>query len=388
MIERDYPRDTMVAGYRVVRTLGKGGCATVYEVADRGGGRVALKVMHGGEPGSVAPRRFAREAALMQRLRHPHVAPLLDFGRTEDDRPYLVLELLVGVSLAAAIRTEGPFEPRRAGRIASELLAALEAAHGLGIVHRDVKPANIFLCRDEAGSELARVLDFGLAKALAGDSAEEMAKLTNTGWRVGTPRYMSPEMARGKSAGPQGDLYGLALVLGEMLAGEPIVRSRAQIDVLVAHSSPEPIALPETVRRSPFAAVVRRGVEKSLGARYRTAMQMRADVEGVLRRLDAMADAPPSERSFDLAPTALFRPPEVPAAAPAQGPVEQALARAASPVPPAPTTHAGPTPRAPNASPSSATAAAGFPLGKLALVLAAAVAITVLAIALGLALAG
>ncbi|MCC6526272.1 MAG: serine/threonine protein kinase [Polyangiaceae bacterium] len=323
MAERDFQPGTVLGGYRIVGYLGQGGCATVFEAERADGLHVALKRMHAFDPGDVAPHRFAREIALLTRLRHPNVVPLLDYGQGEDEVPFLVLELLAGVSLKEAIRDQGPFDVARTGRVALQVLDALAAAHALGIVHRDIKPANIFVCRAPDGSDLVRVLDFGLGKALVGD-APDLQTLTRTGFRVGTPRYMSPEMARGQRAAEPGDLYGLALVIAEMLHGKPLVTARASIEVMLAHSSPEPLPLPESVTRSPLHRVIARGLAKPLDIRYRTALQMRADLEACLGAPHAAPahaapdddEAPPPSQgaSFDLVPTALFRPPEIPSA--------------------------------------------------------------------------
>ena len=241
---------------------------------------VAFKVMHEHDPSGVGRPRFAREAALLQKLDHPHVVKMLDYGFTEAGLPYIVFELLRGRSLFAAIKRFGAFDPTRAGRIALQLLDALGAAHQLGIVHRDIKPGNVYLCSGHDG-DFAKLLDLGLAKALEGDGPETDT-ITGTGYRLGTPRYMSPEMARGQKVGAQGDLYALGLVLAEMLAGEPVVKGNIQVDVLMAHGSAAPIAVDEVVKASPFASVIARALAKDLAVRYRTAMQMHADVQAAL----------------------------------------------------------------------------------------------------------
>lgn len=270
-----------VAGYVIGRAVGRGGSASVYQATHPSfPGQVAFKVMHEHDPSGVGRPRFAREAALLHKLDHPHVVKMLDYGFTEAGLPYIVFELLRGRSLFAAIKRFGAFDPTRAGRIALQLLSALGAAHQLGIIHRDIKPGNVFLCAGHEDDH-AKLLDLGLAKALEGEGPETDT-ITGTGYRLGTPRYMSPEMARGQKVGAQGDLYAMGLVLAEMLAGEPVVKGNVQVDVLMAHGSATPIAVDEAVRASPFAAVIERALAKDLDVRFRTAVQMHADVEAAL----------------------------------------------------------------------------------------------------------
>ncbi|MEQ9318439.1 MAG: serine/threonine-protein kinase, partial [Polyangiaceae bacterium] len=244
-----------VAGYTIDRAVGRGGSASVYRATHPSRSeQVAFKVMHEHDPSGVGRPRFAREAALLQKLDHPHVVQMLDYGFTEAGLPYIVFELLRGRSLFAAIKRFGAFDPSRAGRITLQLLSALGAAHQLGIIHRDIKPGNVYLCAGHDG-DYAKLLDLGLAKALEGDGPETDT-ITGTGYRLGTPRYMSPEMARGQKVGAQGDLYAMGLILAEMLAGEPVVKGNVQVDVLMAHGSATPITVDRAVTESPFASVI------------------------------------------------------------------------------------------------------------------------------------
>jgi serine/threonine protein kinase len=300
------PGDLVAKRYRVVRPIGIGGSAQVYRAHRLDDDvEVALKVMHETDPSGVGRQRFEREAALVQRFRHPNVVGMHDFGHTDGGQPFIVFTLLRGRSLKGAIKKEGALGAERAGRITLDVLGALIEAHELGIIHRDIKPANIFLARESHG-EAAQVLDFGLAKALFGDEQMLLETLTRTGYRLGTPRYMSPEMARGKPAGPPSDLYGLGLVLAEMVSGNFVVEGSSQIEVLMAHASADPLDIAMEVRQSAFGAVIERSLAKDLDVRYRTAIQMRADVEAVLRGgtgaaaadLDATMLVPQQQVSF------------------------------------------------------------------------------------------
>jgi len=270
-----------VAGYTIDRAIGRGGSASVYRASHASlAEQVAFKVMHEHDPSGVGRPRFAREAALLKKLDHPHVVKMIDYGFTEAGLPYIVFELLRGRSLYAAIKRFGAFDPARAGRIALQLLEALGAAHEVGIIHRDIKPGNVYLCAGH-DEDYAKLLDLGLAKALEGDGPETDT-ITGTGYRLGTPRYMSPEMARGQKVGAQGDLYALGLVLAEMISGEPVVKGNVQVDVLMAHGGPTPLSVDAEVAASPFANVIERALAKPLDVRYRTALQMHADIEAAL----------------------------------------------------------------------------------------------------------
>jgi hypothetical protein len=293
-----------VAGFRVEKVIGRGGSANVYRAAPVGGGEsVALKIMHEHDPSGVGRKRFAREAALLKKLQHRHIVKMFDYGYIDAGLPYIVFELLHGRALKSAILRAGEFTNERVGRISLQLLDALEVAHNMGIIHRDIKPQNVFLRAGEEHDH-ALLLDLGLAKAMEGDGVETKT-ITGTGYRLGTPRYMSPEMARGDMAGAPGDLYAMALIMAEMIAGHPVVQAVAQIDVLLAHAGDEALPLPPQVRDSPFFGVIQRALAKDLKVRHRTALQMRADVQAahdlqtravaMAERLDAVGG--------DMAPT-------------------------------------------------------------------------------------
>jgi eukaryotic-like serine/threonine-protein kinase len=305
----------VVAGYTIERAIGRGGSASVYSATHpQLDEPVAFKIMHEQDPSGVGRPRFAREAALLKKLRHPHVVEMLDYGFTESDLPFIVFELLRGRSLFAAIKRLGPFDPLRVGRIVMQILDALGAAHDAGIIHRDIKPGNIYLC---AGHEhdYAQLLDLGLAKALEGDGVETDT-ITGTGYRLGTPRYMSPEMARGQTVGAPGDLYAVGLVMGEMLAGEPIVKGNVQIDVLMAHGSDAPLSLPKIVEESAFVRVIEQALDKDLGKRFASAAEMHSAVDKaiaihertmeVVRLVGVRGDLPQTGTVSDQAATLLI----------------------------------------------------------------------------------
>ncbi len=213
----------VVAGrYEILGLLGEGGMGAVYEAQHLHLGRkVAIKRLHpelSKDESSV--RRFQREARAAGTIGHDHIVDVLDLGFAEDGAPYLAMELLVGESLADRLRRAGRLDPRRAARIAGEILSALEAVHGRGVIHRDLKPDNIFLCRRGGRRDFVKVLDFGISKvrSVAGADTEG---LTRTGAMMGTPHYMSAEQAQGrKDLDHRVDLYAVGVILYECLAGE------------------------------------------------------------------------------------------------------------------------------------------------------------------------
>jgi tRNA A-37 threonylcarbamoyl transferase component Bud32 len=197
--------------YRLVRRIATGGMGEVWEADDTVlGRRVALKVLvEELAADKRATRRFVREARATARLTHPNVARVYDFGR-DGEAPFLVMELLQGETLADRL-AEGPLPPAEAARIAASVADALDAAHQLGIVHRDVKPANVMLT--PAGD--VKVMDFGIAAA-----ADETHSTTGSGLYA-TVAYVSPERAAGEPATPASDVYSLGAVLYELLCGRP-----------------------------------------------------------------------------------------------------------------------------------------------------------------------
>lgn len=233
----------MVPGtkYLVVSRIGQGGMGSVYEVEHvELGKRFVLKALLD---------QFCQRQDLVQRLRnewrslgrleHPHIVSVSDAGVAANGAPYYVMERLQGESLAGALQRLGRFSLTDSLRIAAEVLEGLAAAHEIGIVHRDVKPPNIFIT--QAG--VAKLLDFGIAKLTDGASLE----LTGRGIAIGTPRYMSPEQAAGERVDGRADLYAVGLVLFEMLSGCGPFDGCESHEVFLAHITRQPPRLSELV---------------------------------------------------------------------------------------------------------------------------------------------
>ena len=245
--------------YRVGALLAAGGMGEVWAARDLLLDRpVAVKMLGGALAGDGrAAERLRREARAAGRLDHPNIARVLDLGE-HGGRPYLVMELLEGESLAARIDRAGPMAPAEAARVVAAVADALQAAHTAGIVHRDVKPGNVFLT---SAGEL-KVLDFGIASA-AGE-----ADLT-TGDLLGTAAYLAPERALGQPATPAGDLYSLGVVLYELLAGRRPFEGGSDIELAMAQVNvrPTPLGLVAPATPPSVAAACERAMAKDPAAR-------------------------------------------------------------------------------------------------------------------------
>jgi serine/threonine-protein kinase len=262
---------TVVGGkYRLEALLGAGGFGAVFRAFDQSGGRVALKILsRSAMLQADAMARFQREARLAMLLKHPNTVRLLDFGDAGSGTPFIAFELLDGVSLERRIAA-GPLPVAEAVSIAIEILGSLEEAHASHVIHRDVKPANVFVCKQPPGA--IKLLDFGVAQETPPGSA--MEKLTREGTMIGTPAYMAPEQLAGTAAGPGTDFFALALVLAEMVSGVPVYQGDALAICLAklnGHPTPFSIALPPAL-----LAVLQCAAAPDPANRYRTAAQMRS----------------------------------------------------------------------------------------------------------------
>ena len=217
-VESIPPELARVGRFELGRVLGEGAMGRVYESTDPADGRrVAVKVMRAGLLGEARYRqRFDKEIRLLRTLSHPRIANLIDAG-VEYDVPYLALEFIEGEPLTAALDRKDTFTAERVLRIAADVLRALTAIHAAGIIHRDVKPGNIMV-RGDGPHAVAVLCDFGIARHV--DQTDD-ERITRAGMLVGTPHYMSPEQARGKTVDGRADLYALGITAYELFAGEP-----------------------------------------------------------------------------------------------------------------------------------------------------------------------
>jgi len=261
-------RQAFTGRYEVEREIGRGGNARIFLATDSNGQAVALKILHPELLVSVAADRFLREIKLCSRLNHPHIARLLDSGEQEW-LVYYVMSYAEGPTLRERL-DGGQFSIPETLRLAADLLDALDHAHSQGIIHRDVKPANVVM-----SSEGAILLDFGIARAVIASGTDQ---LTRSGIAVGTSTYMSPEQITALAdIDHRSDLYSMGCMLFECLAGQPPFHHRNEAVVLQLHltqTAPDVRTL-----RSDTPAELAAGIAKALAKapkdRWRSAAEMR-----------------------------------------------------------------------------------------------------------------
>jgi eukaryotic-like serine/threonine-protein kinase len=267
--------------YRLKRRLASGGMGDVWVAYHPGLKRdVAVKILKREEQerSSSAHARFEREVRATADLAHPNTVRVFDCGVTEDGLWYYVMELLEGETLAAHVDRLGPLPPARAIHIVGQAARALGEAHERGIVHRDIKPENIFLTSLGGEHDFVKVIDFGIAKDLSSDTA-----MTGTGWVMGTPAYMSPEVAAGSAADARSDVYALGEVLYFLLCGRPPFQAD-NIAAIIFAQVHERVTAPSRIlgRQLPadVEGVVMRALEKDPDVRYSTAAELALALAG------------------------------------------------------------------------------------------------------------
>ncbi len=275
--------------YHILKKLGAGGMGTVYLAEHvKMGRKSALKVMNPGmntDPDAVA--RFNREASNASRLSHPNICGIYDFGETPDGMIYLAMEFIEGSALTDIIEKGGPLQPARAASIIHQTADALQIAHDAGIVHRDLKPDNIMVAKNRDGSDLVKVVDFGIAKA----STSEAQNVTKTGMVVGTPEYMSPEQLAGDKLDGRSDIYALGLVAFNCLTGalpfsatsaqEAMIMRLTDVPRALAEVRPD-VAWPEAVQATLDLALARDAKD-----RYQSAAQFGREFAAALAAMPA-----------------------------------------------------------------------------------------------------
>jgi serine/threonine protein kinase len=269
---------TRVGRYRIESYLDRGGMASVYEATDLHlNRRVALKVLVAELADDIEMReRFVRESRFAASLEHPNIVPIYDAGEVEG-LLYIAMRLVRGTNLAGFLRSAGPMEPALALSLLAPAAGALDAAHAMGLVHRDVKPANILLAMGRAGHRHVYLADFGVTKRVSASS-----DLTVGGTFVGTMEYTSPEQIRGEGLDFRSDLYALGCVAYQCLTGSPPFVRDDQAALLWAHLAVDPP--PVSARRKDLALadpVIARCLAKSPQDRFQTCGQF----------IEALADA-------------------------------------------------------------------------------------------------
>jgi serine/threonine-protein kinase len=266
-------------GYRALRRLGGGATSEVYAAVGPDRALRAVKVLRSifaDQPDAIF--RFEQEGRALAALDHPSLLPVLDLGTTRAGRPYFVMPLLEGETVKARLARTGRMAPVEACAVLVEVLEGLDVAHRAGVVHRDVKPANVFLPR--RAPRAAVLLDFGIAK-LAG----AMCGPTTGSSVVGTPRYLSPEQILGGEVDARTDVYGAGLLLFEMVAGRGPFDAAGPIDLMRAHLEEPPRRLRDLALVSPeLAHAVARALEKRPARRWPSARAFAAVLERAAER--------------------------------------------------------------------------------------------------------
>ena len=275
---------TRLGRYSILSPLGAGGMGVVYRARDERLERVvAIKMLAPGVlSGEEARRHFRREALALAKLNHPRIAAVYDVGE-QDGADYIVMELVEGESLAAKLRG-GELPVKEATAIALQVAEALEEAHERGVIHRDLKPGNVMIT--PKGN--AKVLDFGIAKMLAPLGGDATTTLTETRGVMGTPLYMSPEQALGKSLDARTDLWSLGVLYYQCLTGRPPFQGSSSIGVLHAITT-EPLPPVRGIRPDvPALAehIVTRALEKDAELRYQRAAEIETDLKRLIRDLE------------------------------------------------------------------------------------------------------
>lgn len=301
----------MAGEYRIEAPLGRGGLGIVYRALHPAIGKaVAIKVLKwelASDPEQA--RRLTEEAQAVNAVGHRGIVDIFGTGRLEDGRQYLAMELLEGLPLDRLIATEAPLPLARALELTDALADVLDAAHCAGVIHRDLKPNNLFLVKPSHGAPYLKVLDFGLAKRTP--VSHGTTPQTRSNVMVGTPMYMAPEQARGHPVGPATDLYAVGVILFEMLTARRPYEAETHFEVVALHLN-APVPRPSEHRPELSADVdelVAKLLAKNPGDRFASARALREAIAAVPRPSLSKAEAPSAPESPARAAEATSTPP-------------------------------------------------------------------------------
>ncbi len=289
-----------IGNYRVLSVIGEGGMGKVYRAE-----QVKLKLpvciktllpALTSKPQVV--QRFERESQATAAMRHPNIVQIMDFGRTDDGSLYFVMEYVHGKTLKQVISEESPLPIERVLLIVEQILSALHEAHSHHIVHRDLKPNNVLVAKLGDGTDLVKVVDFGIAR-IVGQGADAQERLTQTGMMVGTPGYMPPEQILGREPEAATDLYACGVLLWEMLTGQKLFAGSSDLELAQKHvmqAPPSPSSAAKLPLPAGLDAIVLKALEKQPERRHRSALEMRRALELVrlaLRGVTGVSPIPP-----------------------------------------------------------------------------------------------
>jgi len=281
--------------FPLVGVLGEGGFGAVYKAIQQPVGRpVALKLIASDIDDPNLPARFAQEARVVAGLKDSSIVTLYDYGSEPDGTLFMVFELIEGLLLNKVLPRGTGWPAERAVRLMLQVLNGLGEAHQKGLVHRDLKPENIMVLGGRAGGDVAKVLDFGIAKVVGCD---DEGLRTREGIVLGTPRYMSPEQSQDLPLDGRSDLYSLGVILYEMVVGRPPFTEGAAIEILMAHISTPPPTIPRELGvPAAIEGVIMHALSKKPESRYADAAAMAGALEAAL----AGKIEPPSDVSSTL----------------------------------------------------------------------------------------
>jgi len=305
--------------YHILKKLGEGGMGQVYLAEHvKMGRKSALKVMNPGmNQDADAIARFNREASNASRLNHPNICAIYDFGETPDGLIYLAMEFIEGTSLTSLVEKNGALPPARAASIIHQSADALQVAHDAGIVHRDLKPDNIMIAKNRDGTDLAKVVDFGIAKAHSSDAQ----KVTKTGLVVGTPEYMSPEQLAGDKLDGRSDIYSLALVAFNCLTGKLPFPAESAQEAMIARLVEQPKTLaemkPDVAWPADVQAVMDKALSRDANERYQSAAQFGRELWAACESMPASQAAEAGTQVLSASPAASV--PKTRVATPSEG---------------------------------------------------------------------
>ncbi len=281
-------RDILGGQFQILQKVGSGGMGAVYKALQPEMNRmVGVKILHP----KLANRkdlvsRFRREARALSQLTHPNTVKVFLYGELEDGSLYIIMEFLEGKNLNQTVRADGPFSMERALPILIQVCGALDEAHRAGIIHRDLKPENIFLVQGATLRDFPKVLDFGLAKVGERQMRPGSVILTQEGMVFGTPEFMSPEQAQGKTLTAASDIYSLAVILYEVLTGKLPFDARTPMDYIQLHVQGRPVPLNQRVVGRTFPPlleeIIGRALAKSSEERFASAADFAEAMQSVL----------------------------------------------------------------------------------------------------------